>query len=618
MVAFSYPPYQFDAATPGTLIAPSLFFGQHGYVPDVQDIGNDINMRATFIAGGKGVAKGTIKAASIDLAPTLAFMLGIPTPQQSQGTVLLNAVDGGSKYDRVNIVGLNDFHGQLDPTAATIDGRSVPVGGAAFLATMFDEEGERLPGQELILAGGDNVGASPPNSALLEDRPAIDVENAWGLDATSYGNHEFDYGLERLLAHQARANFPFLATNIVDEDTGQAPPWVTPSKVFTVNGVKVGVIGAELESTPELVKAGATEGLAFLDEGPRIAAESERLRKLGVKVQVVVIHEGTSRGLNKIGNAAGAEWEGPILGIADDLQGTTVDAMVVGHTHRVSNLMRGHILITEGVNAGASYSVLQLMVKGGDVAWAGGSTRVAKDIGLAPRADVQAIIQAANDETAPLRNLVIGTQSADIKRDPARLSESAMGNFVADVMRAKYADTHGVDAAYTNSGGLRQDLLMSPPSSGGEAVGEITWGEAFAVLPFGNATAIITLTGAQLQTAFQNGFSPVCNSAVNTGRFPAVSGLRATFTCSGTTANVTGMWKTPDGIGGPQIPIGPTDTVRIVTNDFMLTGGDGYTVFTQAADVVLPGELLLDVLIDHIKANSPVSAVVEGRLTTAP
>jgi 2',3'-cyclic-nucleotide 2'-phosphodiesterase (5'-nucleotidase family) len=618
VVAFSYPPYQFDAATPGTLVALSAFFGQHGYVPDVQDIDNDINMRATFIAGGKGVAKGTIKASSIDLAPTLAFMLGIPTPQQSQGKVLLKAVDGGSRYDRVNIVGLNDFHGQLDPTTATVDGRAVPVGGAAFLATLFDEDAAALPGDDLILAGGDNVGASPPNSALLEDRPAIDVENAWGLDATSYGNHEFDYGLERLLAHQARANFPFLATNIVDEETGATPPWVTPSKVFTVNGVKVGVIGAELESTPELVKAGATEGLAFLDEGPRIKAESERLRKLGVKVQVVVIHEGTSRGLNPIGNAAGAPWEGPILGIADELQSTTVDAMVVGHTHRVSNLMRGHILITEGVNAGASYSVLQLLVRGGDVAWAGGSTRLAKNLGVAPRADVQAIIKKANDDTAPLRNLVIGTQSGDIKRDPARLSESAMGNFVADIMRAKYAASDGVDAAYTNSGGLRADLLMSPPSSGGEAVGEITWGEAFAVLPFGNATALITLTGDQLKTAFTNGFSPVCNSQISTGRFPAVSGLRATYQCNGTTAVVTGMWKTPDGIGGPQIPIGPTDTVRIVTNDFMLTGGDGYTVFTQASDVVLPGELLLDVVIDHIKANSPVSAAVEGRLTVAP
>ena len=142
--------------------------------------------------------------------------------------------------------------------------------------------------------------------------------------------------------------------------TGKPPPWVTPSVVFTVNGVKVGVIGAGLESTPELVSAGATAGLKFLDEGPRIKAESERLRALGVQVQVVVIHEGTARGQNAIGNAAGVPWEGPIMGIADELQDTTVDAMIVGHTHRVSNLMRGNILITEGINAGASYSVLQL------------------------------------------------------------------------------------------------------------------------------------------------------------------------------------------------------------------------------------------------------------------
>ena len=169
------------------------------------------------------------------------------------------------------------------------------MGGAAFLATLFDEELASLGGKGLILAGGDNVGASPPNSLLLEDKPAIDVENAWGLDATSYGNHEFDYGVARLLMHQDRANFPFLATNIVETATGKAPDWVTPSVVFTINGVKVGVIGAGLQNTPELVSAGATAGLTFLAEAPRIQAESERLRRRGVKVQVVVDPPGHER-----------------------------------------------------------------------------------------------------------------------------------------------------------------------------------------------------------------------------------------------------------------------------------------------------------------------------------
>jgi 2',3'-cyclic-nucleotide 2'-phosphodiesterase (5'-nucleotidase family) len=611
LVVFSAPPYQFDAATPGTLIAPSHFFGQHGYVPDVQNIGRDINMRATFLAGGANIVKRSVTARTIDLAPTLAFILGIPEPQHSQGRVLTEIVKGGSSLKRVSIIGLNDFHGQLDPTAMTIDGRAVSVGGAAFLGTLFREDDRALPGRTLLLAGGDNVGASPPNSGLLQDMPAIDVENEWDLDATSYGNHEFDYGVERLLEHQARADFPFLATNIVQTSTGQRPPWVRPSIVFNVDGVRVGVIGAGLEHTPELVSAGATAGLTFLDEGPRIRAESERLRRLGVRVQVVVIHEGTADGLNAVGNAPAVPWTGPILEIADQLASTTVDAMIVGHTHRISNLMRGKILITEGINAGSSYSVLQLMIKGNDVIWAGGATRVAKNLGVAPDPGVKAIVDAANAETAVLRNQVIGTQSIDILRDnPARLKESAMGNMVADAMRAKYP---GVDAVLTNSGGLRADLFITPPSAS-EAPGEITWGEVFAVLPFGNRTVIATYTGAQLTAAFENGFKPPCGDTVGgTGRTPQISGLKVTFHCNGLVPVIDGIWKAPSGPAGPLTPVGPADTVRLVTNDFMFTGGDGYTALAAGTDVLQPGDALLDIVVDYIGANSPVAPVVEGR-----
>ena len=85
LIVFSYPPYQYDAETPGTIVAPSHFFGQHGYVPDVQDLAANINMRATFLAGGTGVAKGQVVARSIDLAPTLAFILGIPAAAAQPG-----------------------------------------------------------------------------------------------------------------------------------------------------------------------------------------------------------------------------------------------------------------------------------------------------------------------------------------------------------------------------------------------------------------------------------------------------------------------------------------------------------------------------------------------------
>jgi 2',3'-cyclic-nucleotide 2'-phosphodiesterase (5'-nucleotidase family) len=272
--------------------------------------------------------------------------------------------------------------------------------------------------------------------------------------------------------------------------------------------------------------------------------------------------------------------------------------------------MVGRILVAEGLNAGASYSVVQMIVHGQDVEWAGAATRIAKNLGIAKRPDVQAIVDAANAETAVLRNMVIGTQQFDILRAPTRLFESAMGNMVADAMRLKYP---GVDAALTNSGGLRADLVCTPPSAG-EAACEITWGEMFAVLPFGNRTVIETLTGAQLEQAFLNGFSPKCNPAIATGRFPQISGLKVSYSCNGTTPVVTGMWKAPQGVNGPLTPIGPADTVRIVTNDFMYTGGDGYMVLTQGTNVQQPGDDLLQIAVDYVTANSPVGPVVDGRI----
>jgi 2',3'-cyclic-nucleotide 2'-phosphodiesterase (5'-nucleotidase family) len=615
LVVFAYPPYQFDAETPGTLVARSAFFGQHGYVPDVQNLAASVNMHATFIAGGKAIKPNVVAQdiRTIDLAPTIAYILDIPEPQQAQGVVRLDLLRGGESRTRVPVIGLTDFHGQLEQTSYTIDGRNVSVGGASQLATMFDQEAAQfLPGSSFLFASGDNVGASPANSGLLQDAPAIDVENAWGLQATSYGNHEFDYGIGRLLQHQARANFPFLGANIISETTGLRPDWVQGTHVFDYGNLRIGVIGIELKETPELVSAGATAGLKFLPEIETIKKESEKLRKQGVKIQMVLIHQGTALGSNAVDGTAPVPWAGPIMDIVNGIQDTTVDVVLAGHTHRVSNLMVGKILVAEGINAGASYSVVQMIVQGQDVEWAGAATRIAKNLGVAKRSDVQAIVDDANAQTAVLRNQVIGTQQFDIKRAPTRLFESAMGNMVADAMRLKYP---GVDAAYTNSGGLRADVNCDPPGAGEQSC-QITWGEMFSVLPFGNRTVIETLTGAQMEQAFINGFSPFCDPAFSggTGRFPQISGLKVTFACNGTTPVVTGMWKTPQGIGGQAIPIGPADSVRFVTNDFMYTGGDGYTIFTQGTNVQQPGDDLLQVAIDYIAANSPVGPVVEGRI----
>ena len=154
LVVFSFPPYQFDAETPGTLVAKSHFFGQHGYVPDVQDIANNINMRATFLAGGDGIAKGQVDARTIDIAPTIAYLMGIPEPQQSQGRVLLDVLKGTNNVKPISIIGLTDFHGQLDPTTFTFDGIASPVGGAASSRDDVRRGPRRIAGTRLDPRGG--------------------------------------------------------------------------------------------------------------------------------------------------------------------------------------------------------------------------------------------------------------------------------------------------------------------------------------------------------------------------------------------------------------------------------------------------------------------------------
>ena len=207
---------------------------------------------------------------------------------------------------------------------------------------------------------------------------------------------------------------------------------------------------------------------------------------------------------------------------------------------------------------------------------------------------------------------VIGSQSGDLLRDPARLQESPLGNLVADAMRFRHTDAA---AAFLNSGGVRTDLLAIPPRVG-EQRGEITWGEMLLVLPFGNRVVQVTVTGDQLRSALVNGFAPACDPGFSggTGRFPQLSGLEVKFHCDGPTPVVDGLWKAAVPTASSLTPIGPTDTIRLVTLDYLLAGGDGYAMFAAGANASEPGDALLDVVIAYVEANAPVGAPVNGRI----
>src|SRR6266542_5650368 len=257
------PPYQSDAGTAGQAIALSHFFGQHGYLPNYVDLANNINMHATFVASGPGIRHQNPIADvhAIDLAPTLAFLMDIPGPQNARGKILYNLTQNAARYKEITILDISDYHGQLTPLSEAADNLAAPgvsaafaIGGSAFLKPWFDLYRSEAPNGSLTIAAGDSVGATPPISNFFGDTPTIEIMNMMGFSADGLGNHNFDRGSAYLRNTLIPlANFPYVSANVIDPTTSDPPAEWSKSYVFTLGGVKVALVGFTNDDAPTLV-----------------------------------------------------------------------------------------------------------------------------------------------------------------------------------------------------------------------------------------------------------------------------------------------------------------------------------------------------------------------------
>ncbi len=619
------PPYQTDAATPGVTIAFSQFFGQHGYLPDLVSLENNVNLHGTFVAAGPGIRKQDpvpgIRA--IDLAPTIAFLMGFPGPQNASGRILYNLFPSPGQLKEITILDISDYHGQLVPlseAADTLSGGgavnpSFAIGGAAFLKPWFDAYRAEARGGSITVAAGDSVGATPPISNFFGDAPTIELMNLMGFSADGLGNHNFDKG-EAYLRNTLipLANFPYVSSNIVDA-SGKTPPQWSPSVVFdTFDGAKLGLVGFSNEDIPELIFPG---GLGPFHVAPRLAAvqaEVNRLRSKGIRTIVVMGHDGATAGT--LTNPTG-----PLITLADALTG--VDAVIGDHTNfQVLATRPNEVLVVENLSKGVRFTRLRLTVdtKTKTVVYKTADFHKPWNIGVTPDAAIQARIDDLNTQLTPILGTVIGSSAVEILRSDVcgradgRLCESLVGDAVTDAMR----NTYGADFAITNAGGLR-DRLTCPPAGGGTGFCPsftpppylITRGQVLAVLPFGNVVVTLNVNGAELKTMLENGVSAM--PAAN-GRFPQVSGLCFTYNIEAAALNrVTGaVRQAADGsCTGAAVDLTVGSTYFIAENDFMASGGDGYPVFTSRATT---RDIMDQAVADYITANSPISPAIQGRI----
>ena len=619
------PPYQFDAATAGQRIAFSQFFGQHGYLPDLVDIPHDVNMHSTFIAGGPGIRKQAPVAGvrAIDLAPTIAFMLGVPGPQNARGKILLNIVKGSFK--EATFLDISDYHGQLIPLAEAADGvtgtgaanPTFSIGGSAILKPWFDWYRAEATNGSITIAAGDSVGATPPISAFFGDTPTIEAMNNMGFNIDGLGNHNFDKGAAYLRDTLIPlANFPYVSANVVDEN-GDTPAEWSPSVTFdTFGGVKVGIVGFTNEDAPSLVFPGNFDPFTVESRVAKVQAEVDRLRSKGIKTIIVIGHDGGTAGT--LTNPTG-----PLIDLADALTG--VDAVIGDHTNfQVLTVRPNGTLVTENLSKGARFTRVRLIVdtKTKAVIYKTADFHKPWVLGITPDPTLQAQISSLNTQLTPILGTVIGSSSVQIPRSDicgradGRLCESYVGDVTTDAMRAQYASI-GVEFAITNSGGLRAALTCPLAGTGGFCPADpgppypITRGSVIGVLPFGNIVVTLSVNGAELKTMLENGVSVMPGA---NGKFPQVSGLCFTYDIDAPVGSrvTSAVRQALDGsCTGAAIDLTAGATYKIAENDFMVSGGDGYPNFFARAT---SQEIMAQVLENYIVANTPISPTIQGRI----
>ena len=537
----------------------------------------------------------------------------------------------------VQILAVNDFHGNLEPPAGS-SGRigTINAGGAEYLATHINTLRALNP-NTVVVSAGDMIGASPLLSALFHDEPSIEAFNAMGLDFNAVGNHEFDEGFVELLRMQkggchpvdgcldgddfAGAKFKYLAANVVfnddDEDDDDSKKnkdedlktLFSAYRIREFNSVKVAFIGMTLEGTPGIVTPSGVAGLTFLDEADTVNALIPELKKEGVQTIVVLIHEGGAQVAPAPYNGC-VGISGAIVDIVNRFD-PEVDVVISGHTHNAYNCMINNMLVTSAASFGRVVTDVDLKInrKSGEVvSMSANNNIVTRDV--AKDGFITALIAKYNAIAAPLANRVIGAITATITRTNNAAGESALGDVIADAQLFATADAAngGAVIAFMNPGGIRTDLNYAS-SAAGEGDGKVTYGESFAVQPFGNNLTTISMTGAQIKVALEQQFD---NPAVGQSRILQVSNG---FTYSWSLSAPVGSKISNMMLNG--VAISDTSTYRVTVNSFLADGGDNFFVFKDGTDR-LGGAVDTDALEKYFVAFPLVAPGPQNRITLLP
>jgi len=509
------------------------------------------------------------------------------------------AADTVTVTSEVTILHTNDFHGNLQSDSA---GR----GGSAYMAGVIKgiraAEGEE---NVALIDAGDVFLGAPPISQLLLGESTIDIYNMLGYEVAAIGNHEFDKGQTVLVDRINQSAFPWVSANIVLSGTDWTPPdWLQPYVILHKDGLNLGIIGLTTDETPLVTLKGTTEGLVFKDLTQAVLHYYDEVKAQSDAV-IVLAHMGT-------------EDSGPYKGLRTVAQelinaGKPVDLMIAGHQHQAlyTPVWVGSIPIVGAGFNGRWLGRLDLTFDPDPLSPLLSHYELITITNRLPAdPEVAARVQYWADIVAPIINQPVGYTNVSLVRNYN--AESNMGDLVTDGMlwKADQLDdgvlNGSVDIAFTNPGGLRADIVIPP---GATLPYTITWGATFNVMPFGNTLYLMDLTGWQIQALLDQ----------------AATLYKGILQSSG----ITWYWYNDKGAASPTAwgaygvmvngqPLDYKKTYRVVTNNFLAGGQDGWVTFAQGTnrwDTYYDMQEGVNEYIRWYNANvGPIDYQVEGRI----
>ncbi len=519
----------------------------------------------------------------------------------------------------ISFLGTNDVHGQLLPAGD----RGGLVAISAYVSALRAARNE--DGGAVLLIDAGDMWQGTLESNLVEGAAVVDAYNAIGFDAAAIGNHEFDFGPEgrkaipetdaddprgALKQQAARANFPLLAANLIDESTGEPVAWdnVRPSIMLDAKGLKIGIIGITTAGALRTTIAANVTGLRVAPLAETVIKEATVLRNKGAAIVIVTAHAGSScTQFNDPLDLSSCNTNGEIMRLADAIPRGLVDHIFAGHVHKgIAHVVNG-ISITSSYANTRAFSRVDLRIdrNSGRIVsrkvhpphWA--CLRVLPSTGecvapdstaaegvrasyegreIAPDPAVLAIADRAAALAAETKNEKLGISLvAPFLHPPA--TESALANLMTDAIRQQI----GGDVAIHNVvGGIRNIL----------PAGDLTFGGVYEMFPFDNRVVEIELSGRELRRV-------IATQAHRKGHRAGFSGMQVYVSCANDSMDV--VLELSDGS-----TVHDDDRVMLIANDFLVLGGDDILtpVIPDAGfEMDYSGPLVRDTLVDWFRSQ---------------